>query len=129
MGIITHIIESVQIIHKIWTVKIFVVSMLSHRQWHYISLQLIFQVIVYIKKQNIPLLSKNQVQCIIIICYFVKHLNSNAKRRRNCDAFDLKFNYNCCAFLGFAFKPDSTAVIGYGVFDDGKSETCAAGFF
>ena len=69
------------------------------------------------------------MQCIIIICYFVKHLNSNAKRRRNCDAFDLKFNYNCCAFLGFAFKPDSTAVIGYGVLYDGKSKTRAAGFF
>ena len=40
----------------------------------------------------------------------------------------LEFNCNCCAFLGLAFKLDSTAVIGYGVFDNRKSETCAAGF-
>ena len=29
MGVFAHIIGSFQIIHKIWTVKIFVVSMLS----------------------------------------------------------------------------------------------------
>ena len=32
MGIFTHIIGSVQIIHKIWTVKIFDVNALSHQQ-------------------------------------------------------------------------------------------------
>lgn len=35
MGIFTHIIGSVQIIRKIWTVKIFVVIVLSRQQRYY----------------------------------------------------------------------------------------------
>ena len=35
MGIFTYIIGSIQIIRKIRTVKIFVVTMLSHRQGYY----------------------------------------------------------------------------------------------
>ena len=52
----------------------------------------------------------------------------NLKLKQMLAPMILKFNRNCRAFIKLAFKLDCAAVIGYGVFNDWKSESCAACF-